>query len=216
MALLGIVGDGVSWFLFWPAFSFGVAAVAYARVRSDVFGKRADGKLRAGHVVVLLPYLGLTWMTWWLARAFDRSPAWARLTDSVYIGRRPLPTDVPTGVRSIVDLTCEFAERREVMRNRVYLLRPVLDATALTADELRTIAAEIQGLPAPVYVHCAQGHGRTGMVAAAVLLESGRADTVETALAQVRAVRPGARPNAAQVRALQQMLDRRGLGLPRN
>jgi len=42
---------------------------------------------------VLLTYLSLTWMTWWLARAFDQSPAWARLTDSSTFGRWPMTTE---------------------------------------------------------------------------------------------------------------------------
>ena len=41
-----------------------------------------------------------------------------------------------------------------------------------------------------------------GMVAAAYLLATGRAQSAEQALAAVRGVRPGARPNAEQVQVL--------------
>lgn len=91
-------------------------------------------------------------------------------------------------MRYVVDLTCEFAESDDVMRGRSYLLRPILDAAALPSVQLQAIADEIKILPGPVYIHCAQGHGRTGMVAAAVLLASGRAATADSALAQVCAV----------------------------
>jgi hypothetical protein len=203
MAALAVLGEGPSWFLFWPAFSFGAATIAYSRRRPDLFGKQRNGRLSWARLVALLPYLGLTWATWWLARALDRRPPCAMLTESLYIGRRPLPAEVPPGVRSILDLTCELSEDPEVMRDRVYLLRPILDATAMSAGELVALVAELQRLPPPVYVHCAQGHGRTGMVAAAFLIATGRALTVEDALTHVWAVRPAARPNKAQVRALQ-------------
>jgi len=37
----------------------------------------------------------------------------------------------------------------------------------------------------PVYIHCAQGHGRTGTVAAAVLVEKGLAATPEGAIEMI-------------------------------
>lgn len=205
--VLGVFGPGASYLLLWPALTFGAAAVAYALGAAMVFGKRSDGRLKPVHVALFLPYLGLTWLTWWLARALDQAPPWAKLTDALYIGRRPLAAEVPTDARSVVDLTAEFSEQPGVIRGRTYLARPTLDATAVPADQLWALALEIQALPGPVYLHCAQGHGRTAMVAAAVLIAAGQADRVQSALTQVRAVRNAARPNAAQVRALKVMLD---------
>ncbi|MFP2931679.1 tyrosine-protein phosphatase, partial [Pyxidicoccus sp. 3LG] len=40
-------------------------------------------------------------------------------------------------------------------------------------------------MPGPLYVHCAQGHGRTGMIAAALLVARGDAADAATALARV-------------------------------
>lgn len=45
-------------------------------------------------------------------------------------------------------------------------------------------------------------HGRTSMVAAAVLIELGIARSVPDALERIRMVRPGAKPNKEQLRAL--------------
>jgi protein-tyrosine phosphatase len=49
-----------------------------------------------------------------------------------------------------------------------------------------------------IYIHCAQGHGRTGMFAAAVLLSSGQAATPEEALRLVTSARPGVRLSGDQ------------------
>jgi protein-tyrosine phosphatase len=47
-------------------------------------------------------------------------------------------------------------------------------------------------------IHCAQGHGRTGLVASAVLLVSGKAQTAADAIAMVQSVRPGVDLNREQ------------------
>jgi protein-tyrosine phosphatase len=58
-----------------------------------------------------------------------------------------------------------------------------------------------------VLIHCAQGHGRTGLFAAALLLRRKLADTPEQALAQITAVRPRVRLSAAQLRVLREYAD---------
>ncbi|WP_236696550.1 dual specificity protein phosphatase family protein [Rhodopirellula islandica] len=81
----------------------------------------------------------------------------------------------------------------------------MLDGTGATAKELRELANEIQQMPKPVLIHCAQGHGRTGLVASAVLLVSGAAQTASDAIAMVQAVRPGIELNATQRSILEQV-----------
>ncbi|TWU44827.1 hypothetical protein Poly51_58930 [Rubripirellula tenax] len=60
-------------------------------------------------------------------------------------------------------------------------------------------------MPKPVLIHCAQGHGRTGLVAAAVLIVSGEAQTAADAIAIIQAVRPGVELNKAQRMILEQI-----------
>jgi hypothetical protein len=57
-----------------------------------------------------------------------------------------------------------------------------------------------------VLIHCAQGHGRTATIAAAVLVRLELAADAEEALARVRAVRPFAVPSREQKAALMQYL----------
>jgi protein-tyrosine phosphatase len=78
---------------------------------------------------------------------------------------------------------------------------PILDAAAPPLDELQA-AIERVATSERVLIHCAQGHGRTGLFAAALLLRRGLADTPEQALARVTAVRPGVRLSKPQRRVL--------------
>ena len=52
-------------------------------------------------------------------------------------------------------------------------------------------------------MHCANGRGRTGLVAAAWLLAHGRADSAADALARVQAARPAVRLLPRQWAALE-------------
>jgi len=60
-------------------------------------------------------------------------------------------------------------------------------------------------MPKPVLIHCALGHGRTGMVTAAVLVASGEAQTAADAIAMIQTVRPGVKLNKAQRLTLEQI-----------
>lgn len=81
----------------------------------------------------------------------------------------------------------------------------MLDGSGVTADELRGLAPEIDDMPKPALIHCAQGHGRTGLVAAAVLLVSGEAKTAVDAIAMVKSVRPGVELNREQMSVLEKL-----------
>jgi protein-tyrosine phosphatase len=95
--------------------------------------------------------------------------------------------------------------KRSAQTIRSYVCFPMLDVSTATADELRQLATDILGMPKPVLIHCAQGHGRTGLVASAVLLVSGRAQTASDAIAMVQAARPGIELNRMQYSILEQL-----------
>src|SRR5947207_1355977 len=74
----------------------------------------------------------------------------------------------------VVDLTSEFADPRAVrMARDSYLCVPTLDACAPDATAAREALERIDASDKPVYIHCAQGHGRTGSFAAALLIRRG-------------------------------------------
>ena len=142
---------------------------------------------------------------WHVVRLLSREPKTNMINDDIVLSRRLLGHELPEGIASVVDLTCQFTEPKDRWRLQSYLCHPMLDGTGSTSGEIRELADEIIKMPGPVLIHCAQGHGRTGLVAAAVLVVSGKASTAAEAIAMVQAVRPGVKLNIAQRLILEQI-----------
>lgn len=193
---------GFGWLLLWPALSFAVLALAYAGVGASAFGKQPDGRMRPWAVFALLPYLLLTWGTWHLARRFSRERAFDEIVPGILVGRRLLPGELPTGITAVLDLTSEFIEPEAIRGACRYVSLPILDASTLPLENVCPVLRELAALPGSLYVHCAQGHGRTGMIAAALLVARGDAPDAKAALARVQQARPGVRLSTQQERAL--------------
>ncbi|MBN9684761.1 MULTISPECIES: phosphatase domain-containing protein [unclassified Corallococcus] len=193
---------GIGWLLLWPALSFAIVALAYAGVGAGAFGKQTDGRMQPWALVALLPYLLLTWGTWHLARRSSREHVLDEVAPGFLVGRRLLPGELPPGVTAVLDLTSEFIEPEAIRGACRYVSLPILDASTLPVEQVAPVLRELAALPGPLYVHCAQGHGRTGMIAAALLVARGDAPDAKTALARVRQARPGVRLSASQERAL--------------
>ncbi|MFP2912107.1 tyrosine-protein phosphatase [Pyxidicoccus sp. 3LFB2] len=196
---------GAWWLLLWPAVSFAAVALAYAGAGARVFGKQPDGRMWPGAVLVLLPYLLLTWGTWHLARKLSREPAHAEVVPGLRVGRRLLSGELPPGTGAVLDLTSEFIEPHGIRTACRYVSLPILDASTLPVDRVAPVLRELATLREPLYVHCAQGHGRTGMLAAALLLARDQASDARTALTLVQRARPGVRLSPAQARALEEL-----------
>lgn len=196
---------GWFWLLLYPAISFGIMSAAYLGLGPGTMGKRAAGTLAPISVVLLLPYLLLLWTVWHLWRLTSREPKWNAINGDFLLGRRLLGSETPAEVASVVDLTSEFAEPASMRSVECYRAFPMLDATGRTTAEIRTLAQEVLAMPKPVYLHCAQGHGRSGLLAAALLLECGDAKTADEAFQMVRAVRPGVHLSGPQLRVLQEI-----------
>ncbi len=201
MLLLAFQFGGWYFTLMYPALSFAIVAIGYLGAGPRVFGKQLNGKRSLVATFVLFPYLLLTLATWHLVRFVSREPAVNCVDPDLFLSRRLLRDEIPSEVKAVIDLTCEFTDPTFACDN--YHCFPMLDASCPTADELNEIAQRILTLPKPVLIHCAQGHGRTGLVACAVLLVAGRASTHKEALALVQSVRPGIELNAMQRKTLE-------------
>jgi hypothetical protein len=199
---VGVRFPAVAPLLWWLAADLVVVAVAYVAAAPRLLGgKRADGSFDPVGATLMLPYLLLMGAWWHLLRLFRRERPYDRLTDTITIGRRLLPREYPGGFAHVIDLTAELASTRPYAGGRTYAAFPILDSSGLcVADMLRLVQAA--GRQRDVYIHCAAGHGRAGMVAACVLLSAGTATGAEDAMRRVREVRPGAVLTAAQRRAV--------------
>lgn len=192
------------WLFLWPLVSLIALSWAYLRNDSRAFGKQGNGRLAPLRALLFGPWLAFAAIVEFFARHLDRTPSFATVGDVTY-GRRTNISPVGAGT-TIIDLTAEFSEP-PALRTSGYVAFPILDARAPTSlaaiDEL--IAATGAG---PVFIHCAQGRGRTGLVAACFLLARGAAASPEAALEMLQKNRPGISLNREQTAFLSSFAQR--------
>ncbi len=115
------------------------------------------------------------------------------------------------GVTAVLDLTAEFSAPR-CFRALTYRNMPVLDLTAPSLDRLGGMVEFItkEAQRGVVYVHCKIGYSRSAAAVGAYLLESGKAESVVDAMAQLRLVRPSIVLRPEVERTLRQFQTQKG------
>ncbi len=202
LAIYALRNAGWYLLLLWPAASFCIVGGAYLHFGHRVFGKRTDGSMSRLAVVVLLPYLVYLWTIWHVLRLVSSEPPIGVVNDSVLIGRRLLSRELPADIELVVDLTCEFSEPRTIRSARRYIAFPMLDAATLPSRSLVEFVRCLAKEDGRMFIHCAQGHGRTGLITALLLIAKGDVQDADAALLKVQASRPLAGLNSVQVTAL--------------
>lgn len=181
--------EGWAYLLLWPGNSCLLVGEAYGGFGVKLFGKRPNGSLAWWSWVFLLPYLAFTWGIWKLKRQFSTEPLYNEVVPGLWVGRRVLGEELPEGARVLVDVTCEFAEPSSALARCEYRSLPTLNYSVPPREALVALVEDLAGRDG-VYIHCAQGHGRSATVAAALLLRRGLAATAEEAIQMVVRVRP--------------------------
>jgi protein-tyrosine phosphatase len=92
----------------------------------------------------------------------------------------------------VIDLTCELIPPRGVRGDR-YRCLPTLDGTAPEPVQFWALVKELAVLEAPLFIHCAAGHGRSATLAVAVMLERRLAADADAAEATIQRSRPRVR-----------------------
>ncbi len=209
LAFTGVSSGGWVLTLLWPAASLLAVSAAYAGLGPRVYGKRPDGRLSPLAVLLLLPYLALTWTVWHVARLLDRQACCDEVAPGLWLGRRAFARELPAGTDLVVDLTAEFAAPRGVRAGRSYHCVPSLDSAA-PRDERHflEVVEKAADWPGTVYVHCAQGRGRSALFAAAVLLRRGLATDARQAEELLRKTRGVVRLTPVQRRVLDRIAPR--------
>jgi len=181
---------GPAWIVAWPATSVIVVGVGYLGAGPRVFGKRDDGSLHPLTAIVLLPYHVVAFLRMhWDTLRHAEAP-WHRVEDGLYLGRRTPGDAIPADARVIVDLTAELPRIRHLAPEIAYHVIPTLDATAPAYEPFAALASRLRDEPAPIFVHCAAGHGRSAAFAAALLVARGRAADATEAEALLKRARP--------------------------
>jgi protein-tyrosine phosphatase len=188
---------GAWWHLLhWFALSCFALSAGYAGLGPRVFGKRPDGRLPLWSRILHLPYMLYSECVWQLVRLFNGENPTDAVSAELVVGRRLRPGELPTGVVNYVDLTAETEDPASIRTSTNYINLPILDASVPSSDALHAAVAQLK--PGPTFAHCAQGHGRTGLFALALLAERGRIGSFEEGMAQLKSVRPGLALNKAQ------------------
>lgn len=211
---IGIAGinDAIwQYFTTWTGISFILVGVSYLIPRLNIFGKRPNGTLPWYRKLILLPYLAFNHLVWHLYRIISREPASHRIEeDSIVIGRRLLVHEFSIVEKEnqnfdfIIDLTSEFEEPKTIRNHPGYLSLPILDASIPgTSEQLEQLHQKTQGKS--LYIHCAQGHGRTGLLTAYLLVKRGICHTTSDALELLQKTRPKLNINSQQKRFLERL-----------
>ena len=183
----------------WLAYFVVLLASAYAARWPALLGKRADG----GFAWWGWPVAGPLLLLWHLLRLLSREPCCHEVAPGIWLGRRPLKHELPSRIDLVVDLVAEMPTAQGVAQGREYVSLPTLDAAA---PPLAGLLDKLATHPGPIYIHCAQGHGRSAMVAAALLVRRGLAATPGEAVKMLKQARPGVRLNRWQWRKLRDCL----------
>ena len=195
---------GPSWLMLWPGLNFAWIALAFFTNNANLLGKRKSGRLRRLPSLFLAPFLIYSWAIWNLARRMSREPPFHEINASLYIGRRLLASEFDPRFQTVVDLAAEFREPGAIVKHGDYRSFPIMNAAAPDPPALAEFIDKLHRVSGIVYIHCAQGHGRTALIAACLLIARGQAATPEDALRLIQEKRPLARLNSIQHRALTQ------------
>jgi membrane-associated phospholipid phosphatase len=174
---------GLALWLLWPAISLTFVAANYAALGARGFQKGANGRMSLAVCWLLAPYLIGAWAnsrlwTW-------RDPNAVIIRDGVWLGRTPWPL-AARDFAQVIDLCAELPG---IPGSRAV---PMLDLVDPVPEQLARAAAEIEQARSAgrVLVCCALGYSRSAAAVAAWLLSTGRATSVDAAIAEIRRARP--------------------------
>mmetsp|Transcript_20667 Transcript_20667/g.58431 ORF Transcript_20667/g.58431 Transcript_20667/m.58431 type:complete len:298 (-) Transcript_20667:22-915(-) len=190
----------------WLGTGFVTAGAALLFDAPRLYCKRASGEIPPFVWVYLGGWLLVYRGSWLAKRALaDRGlqlKANDRLCDlvaeRVLLGRLTwsLPSvDGAPEVDMVVDLTCEWSAPEALRSVPEYVAVPVVDTTRPRIDQLLHLSELVcEHLRRPeagsVYIHCANGYGRSAVAAAVVLLANGTCATPLETVRVIKAARP--------------------------
>lgn len=185
---LGLSRSGFGLIAAWLGIGFFLTGMGYAGMDARIYGKMDTGRFPVWSQILYWPFFLYTLIVWHCVQLLIRENAYDWVNGNIIIGRRLCNKEYPEGVENYVDLTAEFYEPQAVIENLVYVSLPVLDGSIPDIGKLNKVLDKLSN--GITYIHCGQGHGRTGLFAALLLKRRGEVSTLEDALALLRSKRP--------------------------
>jgi hypothetical protein len=163
----------------------------------------------------LFPYRVIGGLTLGLASRFGRERAMDEVAPGLFVGRFPTRAERQrmgqAGIGAVLGLCAEFPPLKDYGPSIAFAYVPILDASPPTVRQFGEALVWIAAMRSEgrsVLVHCAQGHGRSAIVAASALCRLGISSDLDAAIDRVRAARPRSRPSESQRRAALRFLAR--------
>ena len=176
--------------------------------------KKADGTIHPMWLLVYLPFVASRYFNLLVVRLVTHEPPATDLGGALLLGGRLFPWDrkvLDEGrVSAVLDVCAELPRDLSMGKGLPhYLAVPVLDSSGPTVRQLaHGVEWALSHLQAGegVLVQCTLGHGRSAIFAAALLLTTGRATTIEEAIRIMRSSRPRIGLNRRQKASLEKAL----------
>ena len=178
--------------LLWPATSFTVVAISYLTASPKCFAKQENGRIHFIPQLLMLPYLICLWSLWHIIRLCQTENPYDELNEQITIGRRLFVHELPPDTQMVIDLTCEFNEDKRIVKNYDYRCFPILDCCPAEQQPLIDFLQSVALCDKKMFVHCAQGHGRTSMIVCILLVLQKKASSPQEAMQQIKEKRPRA------------------------
>ncbi|MHA2218770.1 MAG: hypothetical protein ACXACY_22840 [Candidatus Hodarchaeales archaeon] len=187
-----------STFLIWPIFSLGFMGTAYLLNKPEMLGKNSKGTINPIILILNLPWLVFQYLVWHIQYFISKENAFDKINGlDVYVGRRPRNINELPAVDLVIDLASEFVENKKVREEKEYLNVPMLDAKVPPKKlDLTDLIKRIK--EKTIYIHCAQGHGRTALFTSLLLKETGFVKTLSEGIEKIQYHRPLAKLNKKQ------------------
>ena len=186
-------------------------SLAYLLGNPRIFLKQPRGNLSWLSYLIFWPYFLLNTFTLALFCSFSKENSINEIIPNLYLGRRLWPFEVQYlstfGINSTLDLTAEFNEISFIRNHHDYWCIPILDTLAPTVKQLELAVAWLKtrlDRQENVLVHCALGHGRSAIIIAAFILQSGIMKNSNDALNFIQSKRTGLHLSSFQQRVLDQ------------
>lgn len=200
---------GVWHILIWIAISFWILSAGYAGIGPKIFCKGPAGTIPLWIKIIHLPFLLFSWLIWHCSLILNRENPFDKVGDDLILGRRLSANELPPYIVNYVDLTAEFEDPIEIRQSTNYISLPILDASIPSAQGLISALSRLRS--GNTYVHCAQGHGRTGLFALALLTTQGSVRSFEDGFSLLKQARPGIGLNTAQERFIRKFISEQGV-----
>ena len=195
----------------YVALTYIFMSLVYVSDKTNAFSKNIQGQIPLKNKLILWPIHIINSVVFKLWESLTRESPYSEISKDVFLGKKlsnqeavKFLSEIGDRKLFVLDLTSELSENMILYKSSFYKNIPVLDASIPTMKALEegsNFIKEASG-NGVVYVHCAQGHGRSALFIAAYLLLAKQALNPKDAENLIVLLRSGVKLNWLQRKLL--------------